>query len=183
MFYSVYRGLTNNFTVETSVLPSITFCGNRATAEYYAYNPNDRGLRKGTPTVYSAKIEINAPIVVREEYSGMTLNDLSKIYSKSELLEIFERYKSYFLSSADWEYYQSTGEISSNIELEVLQRNKRLFDIHIPAYVFLDDAEIIRHAKLRGFDGCINRGTAVSSNDIEYRIFSPKQIKESTVVS
>lgn len=182
MFYSVYRGLTNSFTIETSVLPSITFCGNKATAEYYAYNANDRRLGKGTATVYSAKIEINSPIVVREDYSGMSLNDLGKVYGKADQVRLFSKFKDYFLSTVDWENYRDSGEISGNLEMELLQRNKRLFDICIPAYVFLDDPDIIRDAMKCGFDGSINRGTAVSANDIEYRVFSPDQIKESFIV-
>lgn len=183
MLYSVYRGLTKRIVIESSVLPSITFAGNKATAEYYAHNPNNRNLEKGVPTVYSAKVEITSPLIVNADYSGMSLNDLSKVYGKADQVRLFGKFKDHFLSSVDWEHYRSTGEISGNLEMELLQRNKRLFDICIPAYIFLDDPDIIRDAKQRGFDGAINRGTAVSSNDIEYRIFSSEQIKESVIVN
>lgn len=185
MLYEVYRGLTKRVKVHTSVLPSLTFCGNIATAQYYAHNPNNRDLetvRIGRhPTVYRVLVEINNPIVIREDYSGMCLNDFDRVFSKEEKTKLLVQFEDYFRDCDDWSYYQAAGRLSENYLMEVIRRNPCLFDLHIPAWVFLDDPNIISRLRITGFDGSINRGTAVSSQDIEYRVFSSLQIKGAVV--
>lgn len=185
MLYEVYRGLTKRVKVHTSVLPSLTFCGNIATAQYYAHNPNNQtldGHRVGRqPTVWRAQVEINNPIIIREDYSGMCLNDLSRAFSKKEMADLLVQFQDHFRECDDWYYYQAGGKVSQNYMMEIIRRNPCLFDLHIPAYVFLDDPNIVSRLKITGFDGSINRGTAVSSQDIEYRVFSSLQIKGAVI--
>ncbi|QDB71285.1 hypothetical protein CPT_Moabite_255 [Serratia phage Moabite] len=179
MEYQVYRGLVRKAPITESVHPSITFAGNKATAEYYAHNPNNTDLKGNCPTVYSATIEINNPFIVDKDYSGIEFKQLLRVMSKVEVYKLILEHEEYVKGTYLYQEFVREGALSSNYVLECIGRNPSLLEVALPAYVFLDNPDIVARLIRSGFDGSIHRGTGVSMDDVEYRIWlSHSQIKK-----
>lgn len=173
MKIEVFRGQYGLFVAEIQTrLPSISF-GSLKAASLYATKPNNRADIIVKPIILSAVIQILNPIINNTSDCFADFDLLIEKLGSDFMWYIAEKYAEHIYNTDNWQNnYSEYGCISTLKSL----KPEELGNLYVDAYVFLDDEEFINHSMKLGFDGAIHIGNGQTYNELEYRIFSEKQI-------
>lgn len=159
-----------------SRLGSITFVDDYAVAEYYAQNPNDRTQQKlESPTVLECDISLTNPLTNNGRDPYIDFEDLEKKVGTRLALGLMLRHSEYVTSTSVWEeiFSQRYGSLGDLVADDATQ----LKHLYVQVWPLLDHPQSVAELKNLGIDGAIHRGSAVSLDAVEYRVFDESQIK------
>lgn len=175
-----FRGQHGALSLQ-SRLGSITFVDNYSVAEHYALNPNDR-THKSTvqnPTVLECDLFITKPLTNNGRDPYIDFEDLEKKVGTQLAVGLMLRHSEYVTSTSVWEEMFSQRYLSL-IDL-VNDDGAQLQHLYVQVWPLLDHPQSVAELKSMGIDGAVHRGSAVSWECVEYRVFDVRQVTVATV--
>lgn len=157
---------------------SITFTDDPRTADLYAQMPNDRTLDKHAerPRVTPAVLRIENPFLANPNEPFLDLSHVMIARGREEAERVALKFADYIEDTGFWrEEIEPFGIYSVE---EFIEKNPgRLGELYFEAFRFLDDAEEVGKLREAGYDGAILHGMGGADTNVEYRVFSPSQVK------
>jgi hypothetical protein len=172
----VYRGEhgkpgTKDFQ---SLLPSLSF-GSAAAANTYAESPNHHDHEAIAPRVTPAYLKIENPVIENRDDPFIDLSEVAAKLGHDMAMKMAREYAGSIANTGNWDENFS-GEWDSVHEF-LDAHPERVGELYMDAYELLDDPAFVKAAKAAGYDGAIHIGNGETFDDLEYRIFDPKQAK------
>lgn len=159
-----------------SRLGSITFVDDYAVAEYYAQNPNDRtqDSKVKNPIVLECDLSITNPLINNGRDSFIDFDELEKKVGTALAVGLMLRHSEYVTSTSVWEemFAQRYGALGDLVNDDCAQ----LQHLYVQVWPLLDHPQSVAELKSVGIDGAIHRGSAVSLDCVEYRVFDASQV-------
>lgn len=177
---AVYRGEhgESSGTGLQSRIGSLSFTNDAEVASLYATEPNNRTLDAWAqaPRVTKAYLKIENPIMDTPDDPFIGLDVIEKALGRSEAVRIARKFAENIENTNNWEEI-GLGFGYKTVP-EFLEKNPdRVGDLYFDTYNYLDDAEEVAKLKAAGYDGAIHGGNGESSDAVEYKVFSPDQVK------
>lgn len=174
-----FRG-QHGASILQSRLGSITFVDDYAVAEHYARNPNDRTQQKlENPTVLECDISITNPLINNGRDPYIDFEELEKKVGTSLAIGLMLRHSEYVTSTSAWE--EIFSQRYGSLEDLVADDAKQLQHLYVQVWPLLDNPQSVTELKSLGIDGAVHRGSAVSWDCVEYRVFDARQVTVATV--
>ena len=152
---------------------SITFSSAEA-ASSYATEPNVTGEAALAPRVIPAFLKIKKPFINQPDDPFVDFGDIIAAVGLPEAKRIALKYADHIENTNNWEDFQD--DFASVADL-IKNAPGRLNELYFDAFRLLDDREVVKKLKAAGFDGAIHRGSGVTLDDVEYKVFSRSQAK------
>jgi len=153
---------------------SLSF-GSLKTATAYAKEPNDRTKDRiaKDPRVQGYTIAINNPFINSKDDPFVDLSEIRRKLGDTAVRHVVENLGDRIMNTNNWEE-RFAEEFDS--PAEVLERApERVDSLYVDLYSVLDDPEMVKRMKRKGYDGAIHQGVGTNFDEIEYRIFDPEQ--------
>jgi len=178
----VYRGEHGNTDFQ-SRRASLSF-GTESAARTYARTSNDREDIPQNPRVTGAYLSIKNPILNSPddpfiEFSDLVnkvgLDDAVKIARLPKVAEACENTSNWQEGLAD-EY--GVASVTEFLDADP----ERVALLYCDAYVILDAPEAVSVFKAAGYDGAIHGGNGETAGEVEYKVFSPAQVRKVSTI-
>jgi GNAT superfamily N-acetyltransferase len=158
-----------------TMLGTYTFTEDAEVANQYAVDPNDSSMTPLAPKVIPAYLSIQNPILVNYNDPFIDIHVLVDKLGRETAEKFTRKHGDWIRNTDNWHenYSQKYRSVNELLDAEPDALGK----LYLDAYPLLDDAEFIQAAKDAGFDGAIHIGNGASAASLEYRVFSPEQIK------
>lgn len=143
-------------------------------AKEYALNPNNRNDKPETSIVIPVLLKMVQPFVFTPDDPFIDYPRLVETVGKNAAQIFFLRYQDHVMNTNAWdklyahEFRGIRGLIHHNPEL--------LYDLSIPVWPLLDDPQFVELLQDMGYDGAVYRGSGVTLDCVEYRVFDRGQI-------
>lgn len=160
-----------------SRLGSITFVNDYAVAEYYAQTPNNRTQDSEAlnPTVLECDLSITNPLTNNGRDPFIDFDELEKKVGTALAVGLMLRHSEHVTSTSVWEemFSHRYGSLNDLVADDATQ----LQHLYVQVWPLLDHPQSVAELKSVGIDGAIHRGSAVSWDCVEYRVFASTQVK------
>ena len=169
------HGLREDQDEEFQTRVGSTSFGSLRTATEYAKEPNDRTKDRVAkdPRVQGYTIAINNPFVNSKDDPFVDLSEIRRKLGGSAVRHVVENLSANIMSTNNWQE-NFADEFES--PAEVLDKApERVDKLYLDLYSVLDDAEMVKRMKRKGYDGAIHQGMGSNFDEIEYRIFDQSQ--------
>lgn len=172
----VFRGQFGAPTPQTH-LPSFTFVEDFAVASYYAANPNDRTrpVNAQTPLVLECRVSIHNPLTNSPNDAFIDYDDLKEKVGQEWSNKFLIRHSEHVTATCAWEEHFAPDY--SSVEEVVRHRPDQLNLLCLQIWPLLDHPQTVADLKKLGIDGAVHRGSGVSLDCAEYRVFDVRQIE------
>lgn len=155
-------------------LATLTFVEDRVAAEHYARQPNRRQDQALQPTLIQARLAITRPIVNTPDDPFLDFPVLAEQVGHDRALGIFLRHQADVMHTNAWADVAQQG--FSSVEDLVARAPELLDHLCVQIFPLLDEAQTVAQLREAGFDGAIHRGSGVTMDTVEYRVFAPTQV-------
>ncbi len=173
----VYRGEHGSGDGQPkTLLGSYTFTDDAAVASIYAEEPNDRRTFTGaeSPRVIPAYLSIKKPVMDSRDDPFIEFADIIAAVGQDAAIKIARKFSDQIEGTSPWQ----EGEAGFDSVDQMLKKSPQsLVKQYMQAFPLFDDPESVQMFKDAGFDGAIHLGSGESMDAIEFRVFSPNQIK------
>ena len=161
---------------------SLSF-GSLKTATVYAKDPNDRVKDKVAkdPRVQGYTIAINNPFVNSKDDPFVDVSEIRRKLGPSAVNHVVKNLGDRIMNTNNWEE-NFAEEFDSPADV-LAKAPERVDKLYLDLYAVLDDAEMVKRMKRKGYDGAIHQGMGENFDEIEYRIFDPAQATRIPTVS
>jgi hypothetical protein len=174
----VYRGehgKADGSKVQTR-LGSYTFTDSKEVAETYAQEPNNRRMGKAeNPRVLTGFLSIKRPIIDNRDDPFVDFTQIVATLGRAQAVRFARLTAEAIENTNNWDenFRRKFASVA-----ELLDKNPAAIEqLYVDAYRLLDLPEFTEAAKAAGFDGAIHVGNGESMDALEYRVFSPEQIR------
>ncbi len=153
---------------------SLSF-GSLATATVYAKDPNDKTKDRVAkdPRVQGYTIAINNPFINSKDDPFVDVSEIRRKLGPSAVRHVVENLGDRIMNTNNWEEHFAE-EFDSPADV-LAKAPERVDKLYLDLYAVLDDAEMVKRMKRKGYDGAIHQGMGENFDEIEYRIFDPAQ--------
>jgi hypothetical protein len=153
---------------------SITFVDDPRAASRYATVPNDRHDVPRAPRVFQVTLDIRKPVINQPGDPFIDGAQISMAVGEEEAREILIRHAGAIEHTDNW--HRLGADFAGTCHF-LKERPKCFGELYLDAYHILDDAKAVEVFRERGYDGAIYRGSGLTRNNVEYRVFSPCQVQ------
>lgn len=155
-------------------LGSITFVDDLQAASHYATHPNDRRDTPRVARVFRATIDIGKPVINQPGDPFIDGGQIAAAVGEGEARAILTRHADAVQNTDNW--YRINANLS-DVRQFLKKSPERFVDLYLEAYRVLDDANAVTLFRKAGYDGAIYRGSGFTRDNVEYRVFSPRQVQ------
>lgn len=153
---------------------SITFVDHPRAASRYATVPNDRRDTPRSPRVFRVTLDIRKPVINQPGDPFIDGTLISMVVGEEKARGILTRHADAIESTDNW---HRLGAGFADACHFLKERPECFGELYLEAYHVLDDANAVDVFREAGYDGAIYRGSGVTRNNVEYRVFSPCQVR------
>ena len=158
-----------------SHLGSWSFVDAIGVAAYYAHNPNAPQHEVGHDArVLHCELTWQNLLVNTPDDPFIEFEDLETKVGFELAQSLMLRHASHVMDTNAWE--ESFASQYPSIQALVDDAPERLRELYVLLWPFLDHPQSVADLKAAGVDGAIHRGSGVSMNAVEYRVFEPSQV-------
>lgn len=167
------HGTRDSRAVFQSALGSLAF-GSAEASLVYATKPNDRSLGSFAqePRVIEAYLRIERPAINEPCDPYVDLSDLATFLGRDALKEICSDFSNEIMRTSRWSEsfagFLDPREVADSA-------NARLHELYFVSHALLDSPKWVERIRDAGFDGAIHRGSGVTRDESEYKVFSADQ--------
>jgi hypothetical protein len=157
---------------------SFTFVDDWRAANRYATHPNDRGDTPRVPRVLRATLDIRKPVIKQPDDRFIDGAQIAAAVGEAEARAILIRHAEAIENTDNW-YRLGAG--FADVRQFLKEHPARFGELYLEAYCVLDDAKAVEDLRKVGYDGAIYGGSGIARNNVEYRVFSPHQVRLASV--
>lgn len=158
-----------------SHLGSWSFVDSIAVAAYYAHNPNAPHREVGTDQrVLHCQLTWDNLLVNTPNDPFIEFSDLEAKVGFDCAKRLMLRHAGHVMDTSAWE--ESFSSHYPTVQALVDAEPGRLRELYVLLWPLLDTPESVADLKAAGVDGAIHRGSGLSMNAVEYRVFDPTQV-------
>ena len=160
-----------------SRLASYSFVDTPAVAAFYALNPNDRTHQDVVTcaSLMHCELVIENPLTGEGSDPFVEFVDLEKKVGTAVATRLMLRHADHAMSTSAWDELFS-GRYSS-LQALVEDQPEQLKELYLQVWPLLDHPDSVADLQQAGIDGAVYRGSGVSMNAVEYRVFDLSQVK------
>lgn len=159
-----------------SYLGSWSFVDSIAVAAYYAHNPNAPDRQVGAdPRVLHCHLTWKNLLANTPNDPFIEFTDLEAKVGFECAKRLMLRHAAYVMDTSAWD--EQFAPHYASVEALVEAEPERLRDLYVLLWPLLDTAQSVADLKAAGVDGAIHRGSGLSMNAVEYRVFDPTQVR------
>jgi ADP-Ribosyltransferase in polyvalent proteins len=160
-----------------SRLNSLSFTADPDAANTYALSPNNSRLDNiaEAPRVTPVHLKIENPIIENRNDPFIDLSHLADKLGRREAKRIALKFDRDIQYTGNWDSNYAS-EYDSVAQL-LKEKPGELKNLYFNAHKFLDDPVEIKRLKKAGYDGAIHIGNGETATVLEYRVFSPRQVR------
>ncbi len=176
MKVEVFRGEHGSSPLQ-SRLASVSFVDSAAVAAYYAVAPNDRrdADEATTPRLLHCQVSIINPLTNAGDDAFIDYEVLEAKVGRDCAIGLMARHADHIKATSAWE--EGFAEQYDSVEALIRAEPERLNELYLQIWPVLDDPQSVADLKQVGVDGAVYRGSGMSMNAVEYRVFSLDQIQ------
>ncbi len=154
-------------------LGSLSFGSVRA-AKIYASHPNRYGETANSPRIIPAILSICRPVMDRPDDPFIELTEIGGIVGTDRAVQIAHELAAYIENTCNWMDNFSNGFDSV---ADLLRRQpSALHKLFVDAYPVFDSRTYVSWFRDAGFDGAIHAGSGETAEEVEYKVFSERQV-------
>lgn len=159
-----------------SRLASFSFVDSAAVAAFYALNPNDRLSVEGDgcPTLMRCELVIENPLTRDGQDPFIEFTDLQAKVGTEVATRLMLRHADYTMATSAWE--EEFAERYGSLQALVDDDPRQLNELYLQVWPLLDHPDSVADLKAAGIDGAVYRGSGMSMNAVEYRVFESSQV-------
>lgn len=173
---NAFRGQHGSADLQ-SRLASYSFVDTPAVAAFYALHPNDRTHQD----VVTCPVLMHCELVIDNSLTGevhdpfIEFVDLEKKVGTAVATRLMLRHADHAMSTSAWD--ELFSEHYSSLQALVEEQPEQLKELYLQVWPLLDDPDSVADLQQAGIDGAAYRGSGVSMNAVEYRVFDLSQVK------
>jgi len=173
--FQVYRGEHGSELLQ-SRLASYAFVDSIEVAAVYAHQPNNRAQDavSKSPRVLHCRLSIQNPLVNTPGDPFIDFPILVAQVGPQIAQRLMLRHADHVVNTGAWD--ELYAERYASLQELVDQAPEELENLYLQLWPMLDCDESVAELKAAGIDGAIHRGSGVSMNAVEYRVFDLHQI-------
>lgn len=154
-------------------LASLSF-SSYAVAKHYALNPNHCGDVAVTSIVIPAMLRITQPFFCNLDDTFIDFSRLVEIVGKAAAIHWFLQKQEHVMNTNAWA--DAFGKEFRDVHALVRHNPELLYELSVQVWPLLDDSWFIELLQTLGYDGAVYRGSAISEQAAEYRVFDREQV-------
>lgn len=160
-----------------SRLGSLSFVDSAAVAAFYALNPNDKthASANATPVLMRCQLVIDNPLTTNGDDPFIEFVDLEAKVGTEAATGLMLRHAEYAMGTSAWD--ELFSERYTDLQALVNDDPGQLKELYLQVWPLLDDPASVATLKDAGIDGAVYRGSGMSLNAVEYRVFDAKQVQ------
>jgi hypothetical protein len=153
---------------------SITFVDDPQAASHYATHPNNRRDMPRVPRVFRATLDIRKPVINQPGDPFIDGGQIAATVGEDEARAILTRHADAAQNTDNW--YRISASFS-DVQQFLKECPERFGELYLEAYRAFDDTNAVELFRKAGYDGAIYRGSGLTRDNVEYRVFSPRQVQ------
>jgi hypothetical protein len=155
-------------------LATLTFVDERAAAETYAREPNNRADTPTHPTLLQVQLHMERPIFNNPDDPFLDFQVLAEAMGAPMAQAIFLRHADWVMGTNAWEEVAEQGY--ADVAEVVAKAPDLLNDLCVQIWPLLDDPTTVAEFRAAGFDGAIHLSSGATMDAVEYRVFDVAQV-------
>jgi hypothetical protein len=159
---------------------SITFVDDPRAASRYATQPNDRRDTPRSPRVFRVTLDIRKPVINQPDDPFIDGAQIARVVGAEEARAILVRHAAAIENTDNW---HRLGAGFTDVSRFLREGPERFGELSLEAYHVLDDPKAVKAFRKTGYDGAIYRGSGLTRDDVEYRVFSSFQVQPTRVTN
>lgn len=145
------------------------------TAVSYALTPNDPSDTALSPRVIPAILNITNPVINDPDDPFIDFSVLAHALGIPAAIQVAIKASEHIYNTANWD---EMCQDFDTVEELLNECPEAINGLYCDAYPILADPENVKLLRMRGFDGAIHCGNGISSEDVEYKVFSADQVMQ-----